>query len=342
MKKPHFLYFARFLFIYFIKKFKNITNSRYCYTWAAILITSFLQFNFTFLQIGDKKLMNSFYSDHSLDKQCSFFSFYFNLLTKIGFVSQNSSIILNLFGLLIFKLIIIFIGITSPIAGGVFGPFMIMGSILGRIFGEIAHVSFGIENIGRFAIAGAAAISATSTRFLAMTLVVIELTGDLNIVFPIMVTVLFSFATGNLFAKSFFYSTIELRKLPYVPKLMKEEIYNQKVRVIMQKPKIYLHSNSTFFDIFEFLARGKNICLADYIPVTLDLKDMTFVGTVKTENLKNYFMNELKLYKRVAKGSWIKQAHVLLNIYSELDEEVYREKYSSTNGLLYIYIKGYC
>ena len=217
----------------------------------------------------------------------------------------------------------IFIGITSPIAGGVFGPFMIIGSILGRLFGEIFNQSFEINEIGRFAIAGAAAISATSTKFLAMTLVIIELTGDLNIVFPIMVTVLFSFGTGNLFTKSFFYSTIELRKLPYVPKLMREEIYKQKVKDIMQKPRVYLHSNSTFFDIFEFLARGKNICLADYIPVTLDIKDMTFVGTIKTENLKNYFLKELKLFQRKARGVWIQQTRALLQVYSNLDEEVY-------------------
>lgn len=177
--------------------------------------------------------------------------------------------------------------------------------------------------IFRFAMAGAAALSATSTRFLAMTLVIIELTGDLNIVFPIMITVMFSFGTGNMFTKSFFYSTIELRKLPYVPKLMREEIYSLKVRDIMQKPKIYLHSNTTFFDVFEFLARGKNICLADYIPVTMDLNDMTFVGTIKTENLKIYFLKQLKLYQRTtAKGMWAKQIKVLLQVYSKLDEEV--------------------
>ena len=182
--------------------------------------------------------------------------------------------------------------------------------------------------------AGAAALSATSTKFLAMTLVIIETTGDLNIAIPIMITVMFSFGTGNLFAKSFFYSTIELRKLPYVPKLMREEIYNLEVRDIMQKPKIYLHSHSTFFEVFEFLARGKNICLADYIPVTLDLNDMTFVGTVKTENLKNYFLQQIKLYKRKKKSMWIVQMKIMLRMYNNLDEEVILDFISHIQNIL--------
>lgn len=90
----------------------------------------------------------------------------------------------------------------------------------------------------------------------------------------------------------------------------------------MQKPKIYLHGKSSFFDVFEFFARGKNISLADYIPVTVDLNDMTFVGTVKTDNLRAYFLEELRLYRRKANGKWIKQSIFLMKSYSEIDEEV--------------------
>jgi len=211
---------------------------------------------------------------------------------------------------------------------------MILGAILGRFFGMTISSILPITNIGRYSIAGAAALSATATRFLAMTLVIIELTQDIRIAFPIMITVLFSFATGNLFTKTFFYSTIEWRKLPYVPKLMRKEIYKMKVRNIMQKPKIYLHAKSSFFDVFEFFARGKNICLADYIPVTVDLKDMTFVGTVKTDNLKSYFLEELKMYRRKAQGKWIRQTVYLMKSYAEIDEEVYITLYFSHINLI--------
>jgi len=66
--------------------------------------------------------------------------------------------------LLLLKTFMFFIGITSPIPAGVFGPFVLMGAVLGRVYGEIMRHIFGVTNIGKFAVAGAAAVSAMSTR----------------------------------------------------------------------------------------------------------------------------------------------------------------------------------
>ena len=165
-----------------------------------------------------------------------------------------------------------------------------------------------------------------------MTVLVIELTEDMNIVFLVMISVLFAYGTGNLFTKSFFYSTIELKKLPYVSKLMKDQIYKMKAKDIVQNPKVYLHSNSNFFDIFNYLTTAENICIADYIPVVLDEKDYTLFGIVKTENLIKYFKNELKANNNVdRKSAWIGKLEILLSIYTFLDEEV-------INIYIFIYI----
>ena len=66
--------------------------------------------------------------------------------------------------LLLLKTFMFFIGITAPIPAGVFGPFMMMGAILGRVYGESMSILFGVTNIAKFAVAGAAAVSAMSTR----------------------------------------------------------------------------------------------------------------------------------------------------------------------------------
>ena len=211
---------------------------------------------------------------------------------------------------------------TCPIPAGVFGPFVMMGALLGRAYGEFLFLYFGVTEIGKFSILGAAAVSAMSTRFLAMTLMVLELTGDINLAFPLLVTVLCAYGTGNFFTKSFFYSTIELRKLPYVPKLMKDRIYNMKAKDIIQKPKVYLHSNSTFHGILEYLTVAENICIADYIPVVLDENDNTLFGIIKTENLIKYFRNEVKNLGATKQYIWLEKLEVLLRIYGFLDEEV--------------------
>ncbi len=68
--------------------------------------------------------------------------------------------------LLLLKTFMFFIGITSPIPAGVFGPFMMMGALVGRVYGEAMSQLFGIANIAKFAVAGAAAVSAMSTRLI--------------------------------------------------------------------------------------------------------------------------------------------------------------------------------
>ncbi len=154
-----------------------------------------------------------------------------------------------------------------------------------------------------------------------MTILIVEITEDMNIVFLIMIAVLFAYGTGNLFTKSFFYSTIEMRKLPYVSKLMKDQIYKMKAKDIVQIPKVYLHSNSTFNHIFNYLTTAENICIADYIPVVLDEKDYTLFGVVKTENLIKYFKNETKSNINNQKSPWVGKLEILLSIYNFLDEE---------------------
>lgn len=62
------------------------------------------------------------------------------------------------------KTTMFFVGMTSPIPAGVFGPFVLMGAVLGRVYGEGMKHFFGITDIGKYAVAGAAALSAMSTR----------------------------------------------------------------------------------------------------------------------------------------------------------------------------------
>ena len=139
-----------------------------------------------------------------------------------------------------------------------------------------------------------------------MTLLIIEITEDVNIVFLIMIAVLFAYGTGNLFTKSFFYSTIEMKKMPYVSKLMKDQVYKMKAN-----------------DIFIYITTAENICIADFIPVVLDEKDYTLFGIVKTENLIKYFRNELKANTNINhKSPWVGKLEILMSIYTFLDEEV--------------------
>jgi hypothetical protein len=47
-----------------------------------------------------------------------------------------------------------------PLSGGTVGFALVLGAVVGRTVGEFFHIYFGLQNIGKFAIAGAAAMTA--------------------------------------------------------------------------------------------------------------------------------------------------------------------------------------
>ena len=143
-------------------------------------------------------------------------------------------------------------------------PFIVLGSLIGRLYVELLALRVPISQIGRFSVAGAAALSATSTRFLSMSILLLEITQDFSMLYPILITVAVSFGIGGLFSKTYFYSTIELRDLPYVPKLMNKQVYKMKVKDIMEIPSFFLHSNSTLADVFNYLVKGIKLIIFYY------------------------------------------------------------------------------
>lgn len=214
-----------------------------------------------------------------------------------------------------------FLTITSPIPAGIFAPLMLMGGILGRMYGHILKILLGNVNISKYAVAAAAAVSAVTTRFLCMTVLVVEVTEDVNIIFLIMITVLFAYGTGNLFTKSFFSSNIELRKLPYCSKLMRHDIYTKKAKEIMLKPHIFLTNESNLQDILSILKTGNNFSLGECLPI-IEKNSCLLKGTIKVSNMIKYLKDELKIIAAFTKQSWPHKMHIFLKVYGFLDEEV--------------------
>ena len=137
-----------------------------------------------------------------------------------------------------------------------------------------------------------------------------------------MITVLFAYGTGNLFTKSFFSSNIELRKLPYGSKLMKQEIYIKTAQEVMIEPKLFLYYNAKINDIYKILTTAESICVGDFIPIVQE-NNFQLLGTVKIANLIKYVNGELKIFSVLWQNyAWMNDLHTLLEIYRFLDEEV--------------------
>lgn len=64
---------------------------------------------------------------------------------------------------------------------------------------------------------GAAAVAGAVTRTISIAVIVVEMTGQITHIIPVMVAVLISNAVAGLLQPSIFDSILVLKKLPYLP-----------------------------------------------------------------------------------------------------------------------------
>ena len=92
---------------------------------------------------------------------------------------RHAGTLLTLLGYVIFRFCFLVVGITLPLPCGVFAPNLAIGAGVGRIVGEIMYFAgIGSEVLpGGYAVLGAAAMAAGTTRTISSAILVFELTG---------------------------------------------------------------------------------------------------------------------------------------------------------------------
>ena len=106
----------------------------------------------------------------------------------------------NMIGIYLFKPVVAGLSIGSGGSGGMFAPAMKMGAMLGGMFGNIVHTVFPsiTASSGAYALVGMGALTAGIMRVpLTVILILFEVTGQYEIVLPIM----FAAVTSSLIAR---------------------------------------------------------------------------------------------------------------------------------------------
>lgn len=108
---------------------------------------------------------------------------------------QTPSIFFNLALFIVLKFLLTAISLGLPVPCGLYTPVFLMGAAGGRLIGEIIALFFedGYIIPGGYAVVGAAAMSAGVTRTISTAVIVFEVTGQLEFLFPVLVRELFSF-----------------------------------------------------------------------------------------------------------------------------------------------------
>lgn len=106
------------------------------------------------------------------------------------------------------------------VPNGIITPAFIIGSVFGRLYGEILR-SFGFDiHPGVFALCGTATFLSAFTKTFSAAIIIIEMTKELDFLIPIFVTLFGSLIVTGLLNVSFFDMIIIFRDLPFLPSLL--------------------------------------------------------------------------------------------------------------------------
>ncbi len=125
-------------------------------------------------------------------------------------LTSLTGLILGIFliGICFLKIIATALSLGSGVSGGIFAPSLFMGATFGAGFAIIVNSVFNLElNVGLYALLGFASLFAAAARApITMIVITIEMSGDLNILPPMMLVVLISFVVHFLLVEESIYT----------------------------------------------------------------------------------------------------------------------------------------
>jgi chloride channel 7 len=110
-------------------------------------------------------------------------------------------------------------GIAVP--SGLFVPTLLSGAAFGRLVGhllhQLDHTSGTFADSGTYALIGAAAVLGGMARMtISLTVILLEATGDMQYVLPLMLTLMSARFTGNVFNEGLYDIHIKLQNIPFL------------------------------------------------------------------------------------------------------------------------------
>lgn len=231
----------------------------------------------------------------------------------------------NIYGCLIIYFFAIYflsmISCTLPIPAGIFVPTFKMGASLGRLCGELMAyflpngVAYGgvVQKIipAGYATVGAAAFTGACTHTVSTMLIVIEMTGQVTHLLPIMAGVLASNATAALLQPSCFDSIILIKKLPYLPDLLSSasRMYDICVEDFMNRGVKYIWNRMTFQQLKDVLKENKAI---KSFPLVETPSSMVLLGSINRLELVKVIDKQVGRDRRLQIAAmWHKEAEAL-------------------------------
>lgn len=148
---------------------------------------------------------------------------------------------------------------------------------------------------GAYAVAGAAAFAGSTTGALSSAVIILEMTGQLTHLIPIIVCVLLSVSLSRRMGDSLYDTWISLKKLPYLPYVLRSNpgVSELLVEDFMRRDLIFVWEGCSYRNIKHILDTSKSL---QSFPYVKSIENRIFLGTIDRQELE-YFL-EKKLSRR--------------------------------------------
>lgn len=245
--------------VYILRKTRLQAFNRYILLAAVGITAALVQYPHYQLRLDPRRAINEFFSSDNMET-----------LSRLDVLS-----------LVLIKFPLVIVAIGLPIPAGVFIPCFLLGSGLGRLYGEILRALFGSDIVpGGYAVVGAAAFTAGVTRAFSVAVVIFEVTGQLKHMLPTLAAVVIAVVVGNGINRSLYDTLIIMKELPYMPHMRRDRAPAQKVREVMRTDVIALREVSTLGEIRAILDMYTSF---DSFPVVAS--ERLFLGSVRRKTL---------------------------------------------------------
>jgi len=221
---------------------------------------------------GHRKLAGGYHAIHPVQYNCA--DGEYNEMATLLLTPQETTILqlysrgtANFFDvptLIVFTVVFFFCAVTAygiAVPAGLFIPSMMIGAGMGRLVGVLLN-NFAEEELvdtGLYALVGAAAVLGGITRMtISLTVIMVEITNDINYMLPIMLSVAVSKAIGDRYTESLYDVHMELAGIPYLESEA-PQIYDAiTAESIMSKEVVSIKMNPSVAEIQKALESTHN------------------------------------------------------------------------------------
>jgi len=250
-------------------------KNRYFYVFMMTIIIALLQFWLTTSWKGNKGLLNSLWAyDILSDGDPNTF--------------PANRVWEEILATIVCRWVMIMCFATMPIPAGIALPSITQGAFIGRFYGEILRWYIPQVQPQAFSIVGAAAFGGCMTRATSITLLIVELTGQKDLIIGIITANMFAYSIANLFTMSAFNTAMTIGKMPYLPFMFYSQLYKQRVGEHMEPCVDFIPETDKLCDIVEHFANKEIYTNDEFVPIVETEENKKIVGSVRSWDMLEY------------------------------------------------------